>query len=113
MYKLVVKVKFSSAHFLESYKGLPEPIHGHNYLLEVYIKSEKLNNEDISHDFLEVEAFLKSIVPDRKFLNEVYDFNPSCENLAKYFYNEIKKKYPNLEKVILWETDSFGIEYSE
>jgi hypothetical protein len=30
-----------------------------------------------------------------------------------FFYKKIKEKYPNLEKVILWETENFGIEYSE
>jgi len=113
MFKLIVKVKFSAAHFLRSYKGKPEEIHGHNYLIEVHIKSNKLNDEEITYDFIEVEEFIKSILPDRKFLNEIYNFNPTCENLAKFFYNEIKKKYPDLEKVILWETDNFGVEYSE
>jgi 6-pyruvoyltetrahydropterin/6-carboxytetrahydropterin synthase len=113
MFRAIVKVKFSAAHFLKSYKGKPEEIHGHNYLLEVYISSDKLNDEEITYDFLEVENFLKSLVPDRKFLNELYDFNPTCENLAKFFYKKIKEKYPSLEKVILWETENFGIEYSE
>ncbi|MCS7244763.1 MAG: 6-carboxytetrahydropterin synthase [candidate division WOR-3 bacterium] len=113
MYKLIAKVKFSSAHFLRSYKGKPEEIHGHNYVLEVHIKSESLNEEEITYDFLEVEEYIKSIVPDRKFLNKVYNFNPTCENLAKFFFNQIKKRYPNVEKVILWETENFAIEYSE
>ncbi|MEO0144178.1 MAG: 6-carboxytetrahydropterin synthase [candidate division WOR-3 bacterium] len=113
MYKLIVKVEFSAAHFLRSYKGKPEEIHGHNYVLEVHIKSENLNDEEITYDFLEVKEFLKSLIPDRKFLNELYNFNPTCENLARYFYKEIKKKYPNLEKVVVWETKNFAIEYWE
>ncbi|MEO0203298.1 MAG: 6-carboxytetrahydropterin synthase [candidate division WOR-3 bacterium] len=113
MYKLIVKVEFSAAHFLKSYKGKPEEIHGHNYVLEVHIKSEQLNDEEITYDFLEIEKFLRSIVPNRKFLNKTYKFNPTCENLAKYFYEEIKRKYPKLEKVIVWETNNFAIEYSQ
>jgi 6-pyruvoyltetrahydropterin/6-carboxytetrahydropterin synthase len=56
---------------------------------------------------------LDEILPNYKCLNEVYDFSPSAENLAKHLYSEIKKRFPNLVKVVVWETESGGAEYWE
>jgi len=110
-----VKKKFEAAHYLTDYpeEGEREPLHGHTWTLEVFFKVEKLNKAGIDVDFVEVSTFLDQILPNYKCLNEVYDFSPSAENLAKHLYSEIKKRYPNLVKVVVWETESGGAEYWE
>ena len=113
MWRIVVREKFSSAHYLESYRGRPEPLHGHNYMVEVYIASDKLNEEGITIDFLEVKQYLRSILPDRKFLNELYDFPTSAENIAREIFRRMKERYPTTVKVVLWETEDMGVEYEE
>ncbi|MGQ9619039.1 MAG: 6-pyruvoyl trahydropterin synthase family protein [Candidatus Aminicenantia bacterium] len=42
----------------------------------------------------------------------MYEFNPSAENLSKHFYYELKKFYP-VKKVVVWESENAGAEYSE
>lgn len=113
MWRIVVREKFSAAHYLESYRGRPEPLHGHNYMVEVYIASDKLNGEGITIDFLEVKQYLRSILPDRKFLNELYDFPTSAENIAREIFRRMKERYPTTVKVVLWETEDMGVEYEE
>jgi len=44
MYSLKVQGSFSSAHNLRGYKGKCEELHGHNWLVEVIVKSEELND---------------------------------------------------------------------
>ena len=109
---LVVKQNFSAAHYLENYEGQCERMHGHTFKIEVYFSVEKLDNAGISIDFKEIKAYLKEILPDHQVLNEVFDFQPSAENLSKYFFHKIKEKY-NVSKVIIWESENAGVAYSE
>lgn len=111
-WELVVKNKFAAAHFLEHYKGKCEKMHGHTFEVEAHFKVDTLNPSGIGVDFTELKSYLKEILPDHKVLNEVYDFSPSAENLARYFYYKIKEKYPVL-KVMVWESDYAGAIYFE
>jgi 6-pyruvoyltetrahydropterin/6-carboxytetrahydropterin synthase len=109
-WELVVKDQFSSAHFLEHYKGKCEKMHGHTFRIEAYFHISELNTSGIGIDFVELKAYLKNILPDHQVLNEVFAFSPSAENLSRYFYDKIKEKYP-VTKVILWESDYAGAIY--
>ncbi len=112
MRELIVKEKFSSAHFLENYKGKCEKMHGHTFLVEVHFQVDKLDSSGIAIDFTILKSYLKKVLPDHKVLNEIYDFSPSAENLSEYFFNFIKKDYP-VSKVTVWESEnaaaSFGL----
>jgi 6-pyruvoyltetrahydropterin/6-carboxytetrahydropterin synthase len=110
-WELVVKENFSSAHFLENYQGKCENMHGHTFQIEVHLKVSKLDESGISIDFTEIKNYLKEILPDHKVLNEVFDFIPSAENLARFFYYKIRKKYP-VSKVCIWESENAGAIYS-
>ncbi len=111
-WELVVKEKFSSAHFLEHYKGKCEKMHGHTFEVEVYFRVMELNKSGIGIDFTELKNYLKDLLPDHKVLNEIFDFSPSAENLSRYFYYKIKEKYP-VSKVMVWESDNAGSLYFE
>jgi 6-pyruvoyltetrahydropterin/6-carboxytetrahydropterin synthase len=111
-WELVVKDQFSSAHFLKHYKGKCEKMHGHTFRIEAHFRVTELNASGIGIDFVELKAYLKTILPDHQVLNEVYDFSPSAEHLSRYFFEKIKEKYP-VAKVVLWESDSAGAVYSE
>jgi len=109
---LRVKDKFQAAHFLKEYRGKCEKMHGHTFIIEVQIKTKELNKTGISIDFKEIKKKLSEILPDHTLLNDVYDFNPSAENLARYFYHELKKCF-NVTKVTIWESDDTAASYSE
>ncbi|MFQ6069773.1 MAG: 6-carboxytetrahydropterin synthase QueD [Candidatus Aminicenantales bacterium] len=111
-WKLKVSEKFQAAHFLKGYRGKCEKIHGHTFKVEVEIEIANLDSRGISIDFNEIKEKLASILPDHKFLNEVYDFNPSAENLAQHFFHELKAHFP-LKKVTVWESDNASATYSE
>ena len=112
-WELVVKEKFSSAHYLEHYKGKCEKMHGHTFEVEAWFNVEELNKSGIGIDFTVLKIYLKELLPDHKVLNDLFDFSPSAENLSKHFYHEIKKEYQGIARVMVWESENAGAVYSE
>jgi len=109
---LRVKDRFQAAHFLKEYKGKCEKIHGHTFHIEVLILVKSLDQAGIGIDFAEIKKTLTGILPDHTLLNDVFDFNPSAENLSRYFYMELKKHFPVVE-VTVWESEDASATYSE
>lgn len=109
---LKVKDKFPAAHFLKNYKGKCEKIHGHTFQVEVEVEATKLDETGIGIDFTLIKQELFKILPDHAHLNEVYDFNPSAENLARHFFHELKKHFPVI-RVTVWESEDASATYSE
>lgn len=112
MWTIKLKKKFSAAHYLREYRGKCEELHGHNYLIVVHITGKKLPKSGMVYDFKEIKDYLDKILPDHKLLNKVYKFNPTTENLAKHFFDTIKKKYP-VTKVEVWEDENQGSSYTK
>ena len=111
-WQLKVNDRFHAAHFLKNYKGKCEKVHGHTFRVEVQVEVSEIDERGIGIDFVEIKEKLSEILPDHSFLNEIYDFNPSAENLARYFFHELKKHYP-LKEVTVWESDNAAATYSE
>lgn len=118
MYEVVVEKTFAAGHALRHYKGKCENVHGHNYRVQVTIEGEKLNAIGLLVDFVELKRVLMEVVDylDHQFLNDIPPFieqNPSAENMARYFYDEILKGIDriadvpvSLAEVRIWETDT-------
>lgn len=118
MYEVVVEKTFAAGHALRHYKGKCENVHGHNYRVQVTIEGEKLNAIGLLVDFVELKRVLMEVVDylDHQFLNDIPPFieqNPSAENIARYFYDEILKGIGRiadvpvrLAEVRIWETDT-------
>jgi 6-pyruvoyltetrahydropterin/6-carboxytetrahydropterin synthase len=109
---LTVKERFQAAHFLKEYKGKCEKVHGHTFKVEVQIKVTGLDKTGIGIDFTEIKKKLTEILPDHTLLNDIYDFNPSAENLSRQFFNDLKAHYP-VTKVTVWESEDAAATYSE
>lgn len=107
---LIVKQKFSAAHFLEHYQGKCERMHGHTFTVEAHFHADKLDKSGIAIDFTILREHLKSILPDHEVLNEALDFSPSAENLSKYFYEKLKETHP-VSRVVVWESEDAGAAY--
>ena len=109
---LKVKDRFQAAHFLKGYGGKCEKVHGHTFHVEVNVVVTELDKKGIGIDFTEIKQKLSEILPDHTLLNEVYEFNPSAENLARNFFNELKKHFP-VKNVTVWESEDASATYSE
>lgn len=118
MYSLKVEGIFSSAHNLRGYKGRCEDLHGHNWRVEIVIKSEELDDIGLVLDFKSLKKELHAVLDemDHKYLNKLAYFrkvNPTSENIAKYIYNKLKIKIPLLSSVIVWENSTSCAAYEE
>ena len=123
MYRLKVKDYFSSAHYLRNYQGACENLHGHNWMVELVVEGEKLNEIEILIDFKELKNTLKEVLSelDHRLINELPYFqkrNPSSENIAKFIFERVKEKlrcYPHVKvkEVTVFETEKASATYSE
>ncbi len=94
MFEVSVEETFAAGHALRNYRGKCENVHGHNYRVQVTFSGEELDSIGLLVDFVEVKKLMRLVVDrlDHQFLNEMAPFdvlNPSAENIAKYFYDEI------------------------
>lgn len=111
-YRVKVVREFSAAHFLRRYRGKPEPLHGHNYRVEVILEGD-IGEEGYVVDFLELNSYLKSILPEHRNLNEIIGENSTTERLARWIYERVKERFPQVKEVWVWETGRFAASYYE
>ena len=115
MFEVSVDQTFAAGHALRNYKGKCENVHGHNFKVRVVIEGEKLDESGLLVDFLDIKAAMQAIIErlDHVFLNDIEPFdvkNPSAENIAEYFYQEMTQRLGasvpvRIREVRVWETD--------
>ena len=135
-------VKFDAAHLLGGDDGLCGNLHGHTYRVEVSITGEtsviaRANATSMVMDFRQVKRILSERILARFDHAFIYDktsatekeiaavverlgmrvvalsFRSTVENLADYFYKELKPEIPGLSAVKVWETADNAAEYRE
>ena len=119
MFEVSVEETFAAGHALRGYRGKCENVHGHNYRVQLTLEGAELDAIGLLVDFVEVKRLIHGVVDrlDHRFINDLSPFdvvNPSAENLAKYFYDEISgnlTKSVRLGKVKVWETDITSATY--
>ena len=89
MYYVTKRLEIAGAHNLKlPYESKCENIHGHNWIITISCKSETLTEYGMVIDF----KIIKNVISDKldhKYLNDVLDFNPTAENIAKWVCDEI------------------------
>jgi 6-pyruvoyltetrahydropterin/6-carboxytetrahydropterin synthase len=123
MFVVTVQAHYDSAHFLRNYHGKCERLHGHRYVVELALTSETLDESGIAYDFVHVKKHLRELANelDHNNLNDLPPFDviePSAENQARYFYDEMKRRLPSpMNDAVLytkvWETPTQFALYSE
>jgi 6-pyruvoyltetrahydropterin/6-carboxytetrahydropterin synthase len=89
MYAIEVSMEFCAAHQLRLADGSLEPLHGHNWRVEVRVVSKKLDAIETVMDFHQLESLLRQIVApwQNKHLNDFspfnHKFNPTAERVAQ------------------------------
>jgi 6-pyruvoyltetrahydropterin/6-carboxytetrahydropterin synthase len=118
MYEIKTQAFFSAAHHLLNYEGECENQHGHNWMVEAYVKGEELNKSNILIDFKVLKKELNSVLSslDHSDINELPEFkdeSPSSETIAYFIYTKLKEKIVELNKVTVWETQTSCASYFE
>jgi 6-pyruvoyltetrahydropterin/6-carboxytetrahydropterin synthase len=109
-YLLRVRTRFEAAHHLTSYRGRPEPVHGHSWQVEAALAAEHLDDEGIALDFVAVKAALDELAGrfDHRDVNSVPPFDelsPTTERIAEWFHDRLAERLPGtgLVEVTVWE----------
>ena len=105
-----IEGSFESSHYLYAYMpdGSDEPVHGHSWLVQVSLahKSGSAQKNGISFDFLAVRQRLDILLEriGHLCINDLEEFqgiNPTAENIARWFYQGLKKTVQEEEGKIL------------
>ncbi|MHC4887414.1 MAG: 6-carboxytetrahydropterin synthase QueD [Planctomycetota bacterium] len=119
MYELTVETDFAAAHRLVGYEGLCENLHGHNWKVDVTVKSPTLNDLGMVIDFKDLKAMVGEIMEgfDHKYLNDIAPFdeiNPTTENLSRVIAEVLQSKLPEpvrVHSIRVWESPRASATY--
>ncbi len=107
MYYVSKRIEVSAAHRLDlSYPSKCTGLHGHNWIITVYCRAEKLNPDGMVTDFTEIKRMVTDTI-DHRCLNDVLPFNPTAENIARYLCENI----PNCYRVDVTESEGNTASY--
>ena len=94
MYRIEKEFHFSASHQLG---GLPDDhqcarLHGHNYILKVALEAPSVDDVGFVVDYGDLD-FVKETVDelDHRHLNDIFDFNPTSENICKHYWSEFRE----------------------
>lgn len=101
MYTVSKRMEIAGAHFLNlSYESKCANVHGHNWIVTVFCRAEKLNEDGMVVDFKHIKNMVHEKL-DHQYLNQVVDFNPTAENMAKWICDQV----PGCFKVQVQESE--------
>jgi len=106
MYEITTESHFSAAHSLRNYDGPCENLHGHNWLVRVTVRCEKLDKSGLGIDFKILKRKLGAILQDydHKNLNDVFGESgdsPSSECLSRRIYRRLSESLSDTEAELL------------
>ena len=125
MFEVTVEDSFAAGHYLRNYKGKCEKPHGHNYKIRVTLAGKELDKAGLLLDFKDLREVMRHTIErlDHQMINDIEPFtalNPSAENMAKYFYEQVNTKLKDVtsgrvrvKNVTVFETDTTTATYRE
>lgn len=100
MFTVTKRMTVSGAHKLNlDYPSKCSNLHGHNWVITVTLKRKELDKNGMVYDFTKIKEIVNKL--DHVFINNVVDFNPTAENIARFLCNII----PYCVKVTVQETE--------
>ena len=101
MFIVKKRMESAGAHRLNlNYESKCANLHGHNWIVTVWCKSQTLDANGMVMDFTHIKREVQDKL-DHKFLNDVVPFNPTAENIAKWVCEQI----PNCYRVSVQESE--------
>jgi 6-pyruvoyltetrahydropterin/6-carboxytetrahydropterin synthase len=108
---------FEAAHRLPN---VPEGhkcarLHGHSFRVAVYVSGEIGAQTGWVMDFAEIKAAFAPLYDalDHRYLNEIDGLeNPTSENLARWIWEKLKPRLPELSRLVVHETCTSGCVYT-
>ncbi len=109
MYVIQKKFEIAASHSLTlSYASKCEQLHGHNWVIVVWCRSKEVNKDGMVVDFTHIKENIQNRL-DHKNLNDIFSFNTTAENLAKWICDQV----PQCFKVMVQESENNIAWYEE
>ena len=93
MYYVSKRMEVAGSHHLDlPYESKCSNLHGHNWIITVHCKSEKLTDYGMIVDFAIVKKEIHGVL-DHSNINDVLDnrINPTAENMAKWICDKVSE----------------------
>lgn len=124
MFAVIRAIHFCYGHRLVGYEGKCRHLHGHNGLVEIELRADRLDAQGMVVDFEEVKRTVQAwidaeldhkmilsrqdplvpVLAERKEPMVLLDANPTAEAIAKLIYDHAKERGLPVASVRLWET---------
>ena len=101
IYCISKQMEVAGSHQLTlSYESKCTRLHGHNWLITVYLASTTLNADGMVADFTQIKKAVHGYLDHGNF-NELLPFNPTAEHIAEWVVRQVPLCY----KAIVKESD--------
>lgn len=101
IYCVSKRMEIAACHRLSlSYESKCENLHGHNWIITVFCAANELNSDGMVCDFKHIKDKVHGYL-DHGNLNELFPFNPTAENIARW----ITQQFPECYKAVVQESE--------
>jgi 6-pyruvoyltetrahydropterin/6-carboxytetrahydropterin synthase len=131
MYLVTKRIDFCYGHRLLDYDGICKHPHGHNAVVEVDVRTDRLDARNMVADFSDIKRLVKGwidreldhrmilrhddplVAPLEKLGEPIYklDSNPTVERIARLIFEESRAQGLDVVAVRVWETPTSSTEY--
>ena len=109
MYYVKKRFEISAAHRLNlDYDSKCTNYHGHNWIITVECKARELNANGMVTDFTHIKHLVMDKL-DHACLNEVFEMNPTAENIARWIVDNV----PNCWRCEVQESEGNSAAYEK
>ena len=100
MIETLKEFTFEAAHQLPPFSGL----HGHSFLVQVFLRGEPDPVYGWSHNLYEVEKVVEKVrlKVDHTYLNDIEGLeHPSLENVARWIWGQLSTELDGLDRAVV------------